>query len=428
MAHDRVISVIGLGYVGLPVAIAFGKKSQTIGFDINHTRVEELKRGLDRNTEVTAEELKATNILYTDKIEELRLADFHIVAVPTPVDDAHVPDLTPVIRASETVGKALKKGAIVVYESTVYPGVTEDECVPVLERFSGLKGGVDFTVAYSPERINPGDHEHTFTKIKKVVSGQDAHTLDVVAEVYGSVVTAGVHRATSIKVAEAAKVIENTQRDLNIALMNELAIIFCRMGIDTTEVLEAAGTKWNFLKFRPGLVGGHCIGVDPYYLTHKAEKLGYIPQVILSGRRINDGMGKFIAEQTVKEMVRAGHGIYGSTVTVLGLTFKEDCPDLRNSRVIDIVRELREFGVEVQIHDPLADVEEAKHEYAVDLKSWDQLKSANAVVAAVSHQEYRKMSPAQLAKLMTKNPLLIDVKAMYDPAAIRAAGIQLWRL
>jgi len=428
MAHDRVISVIGLGYVGLPVAIAFGKKSQTIGFDINHTRVEELKRGFDRNTEVSAEELGATNILYTDKIEELRQADFHIVAVPTPVDDAHVPDLTPVIRASETVGKALRRGAIVVYESTVYPGVTEDECVPVLERFSGLKGGVDFTVAYSPERINPGDHEHTFTKIKKVVSGQDARTLEVVAEVYGSVVTAGIHKATSIKVAEAAKVIENTQRDLNIALMNELAIIFCRMGIDTTEVLEAAGTKWNFLKFRPGLVGGHCIGVDPYYLTHKAEKLGYIPQVILSGRRINDGMGKFIAQQAVKEMIRAGHGIYGSTVTVLGLTFKEDCPDLRNSRVIDIVHELREFGLEVQIHDPLADVEEAKHEYGVDLKPWNELKPANAVVAAVSHQEYRQMSPGQIAKLMTKNPLLIDVKAMYDPAAIRAAGIQLWRL
>ena len=332
MQKERIISVVGLGYVGLPVAVAFGKVRRTVGFDINPVRIQELQRGHDRTGEVTPEDLAAADILFTDRIEELSQADFHIVAVPTPVDEANQPDLTLMFRASETVGKALKKGDIVVYESTVYPGVTEDECVPVLERVSGLTCGIDFTVGYSPERINPGDKEHTFTKIKKVVSGQDAATLEIVARVYESVVTAGVHRAASIKVAEAAKVIENTQRDLNIALMNELALIFDRMGIDTNDVLEAAGTKWNFLKFRPGLVGGHCIGVDPYYLTHKAEKIGYIPQVILAGRRINDGMGKFIAQRTVKEMIHAGHSILGNTVTVLGLTFKEDCPDLRNSR------------------------------------------------------------------------------------------------
>ena len=373
-------------------------------------------------------DLNAADILFTDKIEELQLADFHIVAVPTPVDDAHQPDLTPVIKASETVGKALKKGDIVVYESTVYPGVTEEECVPVLERLSGLKCGVDFKVGYSPERINPGDKEHTFTKIRKVVSGQDAETLEIVAQVYESVVTAGVHRAGSIKVAEAAKVIENTQRDLNIALMNELALIFDRMGIDTNEVLEAAGTKWNFLKFRPGLVGGHCIGVDPYYLTHKAEKIGYIPQVILAGRRINDGMGRFVAQRAIKEMIQAGHNILGGTVTVLGLTFKEDCPDLRNSRVIDIYRELQDYGITVQVHDALADEEEAIREYGIRLVKMDELQPANAVIAAVSHRAYREMGVEQLKGLMGKNPVLIDVKAMYDPQAIRAADIRLWRL
>jgi len=331
-SSDRIVSVVGLGYVGLPVAVAFGKIRKTVGFDINALRVAELKAGYDRTGEVEADDLLMADIVFTDAIEELAKADFHIVAVPTPVDSANQPDLTPVLKASETVGEALKKGDIVVYESTVYPGVTEEECVPILERVSGLACGSDFFVGYSPERINPGDKEHTFTKIKKVVSGQDAETLEIVAALYESVVTAGVHRASSIKVAEAAKVIENTQRDLNIALMNELALIFDRMGIDTNEVLEAAGSKWNFLKFRPGLVGGHCIGVDPYYLTHKAEKLGYIPQVILAGRRINDGMGKFVAQRTIKEMIRAGHSILGATVTVLGLTFKEDCPDLRNSK------------------------------------------------------------------------------------------------
>ena len=322
----------------------------------------------------------------------------------------------------------MKKGDIVVYESTVYPGVTEDECVPVLERVAGLVCGRDFTVGYSPERINPGDKEHTFTKIKKVVSGQDAATLEVVASVYESVVTAGVHRAASIKVAEAAKVIENTQRDLNIALMNELALIFDRMGIDTNDVLEAAGTKWNFLKFRPGLVGGHCIGVDPYYLTHKAEKIGYIPQVILAGRRINDGMGTFVAQRAIREMIHAGHNILGSTVTLLGLTFKEDCPDLRNSKVIDIINELRDYGITVQVCDPLADPGEAVHEYSVQLTPIAELQRAAAVVAAVAHKQFLAWSPAEIGGLMGEHPVLIDVKGMYDQSAMTAAGIRVWRL
>ena len=424
----RKVSVIGLGYVGLPVAVAFGRHARTVGFDINAVRINELRNGFDRTGEVENGDLKSADILYTDSIEDLKAADFHIVAVPTPVDDAHQPDLTPVIRASETVGRALKKGDIVVYESTVYPGATEEDCVPVLERCSGLKCGSDFTVGYSPERINPGDREHTFTKIRKVVSGQDAATLKTVAEVYASVVTAGVYPASSIKVAEAAKVIENTQRDLNIALMNELSMVFDIMGIDTREVLEAAGTKWNFLRFQPGLVGGHCIGVDPYYLTHKAEKLGYIPQVILAGRRINDGMGKFVAQRAVKEMIRAGHAILGSTVTVLGLTFKEDCPDLRNSRVIDIIRELQDYGIQVQVHDALADAAEARHEYGVELLPMERLRPATAVVAAVAHRTYREMTPDALARLMGENPVLIDVKGLFDPAAVRNAGIRLWRL
>ena len=424
----RNVSVVGLGYVGLPVAVAFGKIRKTVGFDINAVRVEELKSGHDRTGEVPSEDLKSADIFYTDKIEELSQADFHIVAVPTPVDEANQPDLTPMLKASETVGRALKKGDIVVYESTVYPGVTEDECVPILEKISGLKCGMDFKVGYSPERINPGDKEHSFTKIKKVVSGQDAETLEVVASVYESVVTAGVHRAASIKVAEAAKVIENTQRDLNIALMNELAIIFDKMGIDTNDVLEAASTKWNFLKFKPGLVGGHCIGVDPYYLTHKAEKMGYIPQVILAGRRINDGMGKFIAQRTVKEMIHAGHNILGSTVTVLGLTFKEDCPDLRNSKVIDIIRELQDYGVNVQVHDPLADSNEAEHEYDISLTPMEKLKLASAVVVAVAHRNYREMSVTSLAGLMGKSPVVIDVKSIFDTKALDEAGMRVWRL
>lgn len=425
---QRTVSVIGLGYVGLPVAVSFGQKGRTIGFDINPVRIMELKKGLDRTGEVTPEDLTSADIIFTDRLEELSLADFHIVAVPTPVDDANQPDLTPVLKASETVGKALKRGDIVVYESTVYPGVTEDECVPVLERVSGLRCGCDFTVGYSPERINPGDKQHTFTRITKVVSGQDPATLDTVAAVYESVVTAGVYRASSIKAAEAAKVIENTQRDLNIALMNELAIIFDHLGIDTNDVLAAAGTKWNFLPFRPGLVGGHCIGVDPYYLTHKAEKIGYIPQVILAGRRINDGMGKFIAQRTVKEMIHAGHSILGERVTVMGLTFKEDCPDLRNSKVIDIINELADYGVDVQVCDPLADPEEALAEYGVRLVPFSELKPAAALVVAVAHKEYRALPIASLASLTNGNPLLVDVKGVYDRKACADAGFRVWRL
>ena len=425
---NRTVSVIGLGYVGLPVAAAFGKQKKTIGFDINPTRIAELRRGYDRTSEVSPEDLSATDILYTSDINVLRQADFHIVAVPTPVDSANKPDLTPVLRASETVGKALKKGDIIVFESTVYPGVTEEECVPILERVSGLVCGSDFTVGYSPERINPGDKEHTFTKIRKVVSGQDPETLEIVASVYGSVVTAGVHSAPTIKVAEAAKVIENTQRDLNIALMNELALIFDRLGIDTGDVLEAAGTKWNFLGFRPGLVGGHCIGVDPYYLTHKAEMIGYIPQVILAGRRINDSMGKYIAQQAVKEIILAGHNVLGTWVTVLGLTFKEDCPDLRNSRVIDIIQELEGYGIKVQVHDPLADEEESRLEYGVSLIPFDQLSPASAVIVAVAHQDYRRMTADQLLTLTQGNPVVLDVKGIYDRKAMEGAGIRLWRL
>ena len=428
MSMDRIISVVGLGYVGLPVAVAFGKVRQTVGFDINPLRIEELRNGYDRTGEVTSEGLAAADILFTDQIDDLRKADFHIIAVPTPVDEAHVPDLGLVLKASETVGKALKPGAIVVYESTVYPGATEDDCVPVLEKVSGLKCGSDFTVGYSPERINPGDKEHTFTTIKKVVSGQDAATLEAVAQVYESVVTAGVHRASTIKVAEAAKVIENTQRDLNIALMNELALIFDRLGIDTNEVLDAAGTKWNFLKFRPGLVGGHCIGVDPYYLTHKAEKVGYIPQVILAGRRINDSMGKFIARQTIKEIIRAGHNIVGCRVTILGLTFKEDCPDVRNTRVVDIIKELEEYGVEVQVCDPQADAVETKHEYGVTLTSLKALKPAVAVVVAVAHAEFRALTVSEICHLTYCNPVLMDVKGVYDRAAFQAEGVRVWRL
>ena len=428
MNSDRIVSIIGLGYVGLPVAVAFGKKRRTIGFDINRTRIAQLRDGYDRTGEVTTEDLKAADILFTDNVEELKQADFHIVAVPTPIDQANQPDLKLMCRASETVGAALKAGDIVVYESTVYPGVTEDECLPILERVSGLRGGVDFTVGYSPERINPGDKEHTFTNIKKVVAGQDADTLEVVARVYGSVVTAGVFRASSIKEAEAAKVIENTQRDLNIALMNELALIFDRLGIDTGEVLAAAGSKWNFLKFSPGLVGGHCIGVDPYYLTHKAETIGYIPQVILAGRRINDGMGKFIAQRAVKEIIKAGHPILGSVVTVLGLTFKENCPDLRNSKVVDIIRELKDYGVDVQVCDPIADPKEAELHYGVTLTPRSAMKTAVAVIAAVAHAEYRALTAAELVGLMGASPVLVDVKGLYDRRELESAGIRHWSL
>jgi UDP-N-acetyl-D-glucosamine/UDP-N-acetyl-D-galactosamine dehydrogenase len=426
--HNRKISVVGLGYVGLPVAVAFGQSEQSIGFDINQTRIDELKAGHDNTLEVEDVDLKAADILFTANPEDLRKADFHIVAVPTPIDAAKRPDLTPVIKASETVGKILEVGDIVVFESTVYPGATEEDCVPVLEKFSGLKSGKDFFVGYSPERINPGDKEHTFTKITKVVSGQTPEILEIVAQVYESVVTAGVHRAPTIKVAEAAKVIENTQRDLNIALMNELAVIFHKMDIDTRDVLAASGTKWNFLKFDPGLVGGHCIGVDPYYLTHKAQMAGYIPQVILAGRSINDDMGPYVANQTVKLMIQQGGKIKGSTVTVLGFTFKEDVPDLRNTRVIDIIEELEEFGINVQIHDPFASAAEARHEYGVLLMDEQDMELADAVILAVPHRVYLDAGWDGVRNhLKADAKIVVDVKARLD-RKLCPTDLTLWRL
>jgi len=426
--HNCIISIVGLGYVGLPVAVAFGKKKKCIGFDINSGRINELKQGIDRTEEVSKEDLAVTDILFTDKIEDLKLANFHIVAVPTPVDGANKPDLTPVEKASVTVGRALKKGDIVVYESTVYPGVTEEICVPILEKESGLKCGADFKVGYSPERINPGDKEHTFATIKKIVSAQDEDSLKIVADVYSSVVNAGVHLASSIKVAEAAKVIENTQRDLNIALMNELAVIFERMGIDTVEVLEAAGTKWNFLPFRPGLVGGHCIGVDPYYLTHKAELLGYIPQVILAGRRINDNMGRYVARRAIKQLIKLGYSMQNLTVTVLGFTFKEDCPDTRNSKVIDIIRELEDYSAKVLVHDPVADSEEAKHEYGVEFTAWEKLPKVNLMVVAVGHKEFKDMNLDELLSKVNQNGIIFDVKSVLPKEEIIRRGYKLLRL
>jgi UDP-N-acetyl-D-galactosamine dehydrogenase len=424
-----VVAVIGLGYVGLPLVVEFAKHGRTIGFDIAKAKVESCLRGEDPSRELSDEEMRAaTHAVYTADPAMLAEADHIIVAVPTPVDEAHIPDFRPLIGASTSVGRHMKKGAVVVYESTVYPGATEDVCIPVLERESGLKWKTDFNVGYSPERINPGDKEHTLTKILKIVSGDTPETLDTVARLYERIIIPGVHRASSIKAAEAAKVIENTQRDLNIALMNELAIIFDKMGIDTSEVLEAAGTKWNFLRFKPGLVGGHCIGVDPYYLTHKAEMLGYNPQVILAGRRINDGMGKFIAEQTIKHMIAGGSYIKGAKVNVLGLTFKENCGDLRNSKVIDIINELKSYGVEVFVTDPQAKSDEAVHEYGVPLLSWNDLPRADAIVAAVAHKEFAALTMEDFGKKLVKGGAFIDVKAAFDPKVILAAGYQLWRL
>jgi UDP-N-acetyl-D-glucosamine/UDP-N-acetyl-D-galactosamine dehydrogenase len=425
----QTIAVIGLGYVGLPLVVEFGKRGRTIGFDIAQAKVQACRRGSDPSRELSDAEVQAaTHAVYTDDPSMLAEADVVIIAVPTPVDEAHIPDFRPLIGASTSVGRHMKKGAIVVYESTVYPGATEEVCIPVLERESGMTWKRDFFVGYSPERINPGDKEHTLTKILKIVSGDTPETLETVARVYESIVEPGVHRASSIKAAEAAKVIENTQRDLNIALMNELAIIFDKMGIDTSEVLAAAGTKWNFLKFKPGLVGGHCIGVDPYYLTHKADMLGYHPQVILAGRRINDGMGKFIAEQTIKHMIAAGSPVKNAKVNVLGLTFKENCGDLRNSKVIDIIRELKSYGVDVHVTDPLADPEEAAHEYGVRLERWDELPRADAIVAAVSHDAYKALGPAELGRKLVDGGAFVDVKAAFDAAALRAAGLTVWRL
>jgi UDP-N-acetyl-D-glucosamine/UDP-N-acetyl-D-galactosamine dehydrogenase len=424
-----VVAVIGLGYVGLPLVVEFGKHLRTIGFDIAVNKVESCQRGVDPSRELSDEDMRQSpRAEYTADPKMLAEADIIIVAVPTPVDAAHIPDFRPLIGSSTSVGRHMKKGAIVVYESTVYPGATEEVCIPVLERESGMKWKQDFNVGYSPERINPGDKEHTLTKILKIVSGDSPETLDKVAKLYETIIVPGVHRASSIKAAEAAKVIENTQRDLNISLMNELSIIFDKLGIDTTEVLEAAGTKWNFLKFKPGLVGGHCIGVDPYYLTHKAEMLGYNPQVILAGRRINDGMGKFIAEQTIKHMIAAGSYIKGAKVNVLGLTFKENCGDLRNSKVIDIINELKSYGVEVFVTDPQAESEEAVHEYGVPLLPWDDLPRADAIVAAVAHKEFAALSMEDFGKKLVKGGAFIDVKAAFDRKAIVEAGYKLWRL
>ena len=422
------IAVIGLGYVGLPVALALARKFPTIGFDINARRVDLLSRGQDDTGETSSEELRASGLRYTTKLEDLRGTTFYVVAVPTPIDSRYQPDLSPLVAASESVGKVLEKGAVVVYESTVYPGATEDVCGPVLERLSGLRCGVDFTLGYSPERINPGDREHTFERICKVVSGQDAATLDRVAGVYGAVVTAGVHRAPSIKVAEAAKVIENTQRDLNIALMNELALIFDRLGIRTQDVLDAAATKWNFLRFTPGLVGGHCIGVDPYYLTSKAEELGYQPQVILSGRRINNGVGAFIAQRTMKILSRAGVPLSQAKVGILGLTFKENVPDLRNSRIPDIVNELREFGIGALVHDPLGNREEAHEEYGIEICEWSAMSALDALIIAVPHAKYMEKGVDNLLSLVRDGGVVIDVKSVLDPARIGNRGLIYWSL
>ncbi|HZS68281.1 MAG TPA: nucleotide sugar dehydrogenase [Burkholderiales bacterium] len=423
------VAVVGLGYVGLPVAVAFGRERPTIGYDLSKKRIENLRHHVDATGEVaTAELLDARQLRATCYPADLSQADFIIVAVPTPINAARQPDLSPLESASETVGRYMKPGAIVVYESTVYPGATEEVCVPILEKASGMRWKQDFHVGYSPERINPGDRTHTFTQILKVVSGDDADTLEKVASLYASVVKAGVYRASSIRVAEAAKVIENTQRDLNIAFVNELAIIFERMGLDTNEVLKAAGTKWNFLPFRPGLVGGHCIGVDPYYLTHKAELMGYHPEVILAGRRINDAMGAYIARKTVQQMIHAGRNIKGARVNVLGLTFKEDVPDIRNSKVIDIVRELHEFGVETYVHDPQANGDDALHEYGVRLCEWDSLPAADALILAVAHRRYLELPSEALMRKVVRQGCVIDVKAVLDAQTLRKEGLRVWRL
>jgi UDP-N-acetyl-D-glucosamine/UDP-N-acetyl-D-galactosamine dehydrogenase len=425
----NVVAVVGLGYVGLPLAVELGKKRQTIGYDLSASKIESYKKNIDPTGEVSFDNLKAANQLaVTTDPAELSRADYLVVAVPTPVDLAHQPDFACLIGASEIVGKHMKRGAIVIYESTVYPGATEDICVPVLEKHSGMKWKEDFHVGFSPERINPGDKQHTLTTILKVVAGDDEDTLEEIARLYESIISAGVHRASSIKVAEAAKVIENTQRDLNIALMNELAIIFGKLGIDTLEVLQAAGTKWNFLPFRPGLVGGHCIGVDPYYLTHKAEMIGYSPQVILAGRRINDSMAKYIAEQTIKQIIRADTNVRGARVNVLGLSFKENCPDLRNSKVADLIFELRSYGVEIHVHDPVASPEEARLEYGLELESWESLPCADAVIVAVAHRELIMRPLADYQSKVTGKGCFVDVKSQFDQKALQDAGLNVWRL
>lgn len=426
---ERKIGVVGLGYVGLPVAIAFAREfKNVVGFDINPKKISELTNGNDLTGEVELDDLRATSLKFTADAQELSDADFFVVAVPTPIDDAHCPDLNALIKASELVGNVLHRGDIVVFESTVYPGVTEEICGPVLARVSGLRQGVDFKLGYSPERISPGDKKHRLESVVKVVSGEDPDTLDIIAQVYGAIVDAGIYRASCIKVAEAAKVIENTQRDLNIALMNELAIIFHKMHISTQEVLAAAGTKWNFMPFSPGLVGGHCIGVDPYYLTYKAEELGYIPQVILAGRRINDGMGKYIAEQTVKQVARQNIVVSAARVGIFGLTFKENVPDIRNSRVPDIVEELRNYGIEALVHDPAADPEAAMAEYGIVLRELSEMSQLDAIIVAVAHTDYQKMCKKDFfARLIDQRGVIIDVKSIFDPRYI-PQGVMYWSL
>lgn len=424
---DGKMVVVGLGYVGLPLAISFAKKIPVIGFDYNPKKIELYKQGIDVTNEVGNEALKNTTMKFTADPKDIKEGDFIVVAVPTPIDEHKNPDLTPVIGASEFVGQNLKKGAVIVYESTVYPGVTEDICVPIIEKESGLKCGVDFKIGYSPERINPGDKVHRFETIKKIVSGMDEETLEKIANVYSMVVQAGIYKASSIKVAEAAKVIENSQRDINIAFVNELSVIFNKMGIDTNEVLDAACSKWNFLNFRPGLVGGHCIGVDPYYLTYKAQELGYLPEVILSGRRINDNMGKYIAQNIVKEMIKLDVPIKGSKILVKGITFKENVPDIRNSKVIDIINELKEYGINVLVEDVYAEKEEVEKEYKIELQ--ENVKDVDVIVFAVAHNEYKETSVEDMkTTLKDDRNLIIDIKAMFDKEKLEKEGLKVWRL
>lgn len=427
--RERCISVVGLGYVGLPLAVALARHFCLIGFDIKSERIKALKNGHDSTHEVDERELADCQAFFTDNPEELLRASVHIIAVPTPVDSHNKPDLSPVISASQVVGRYLSPGSVVCYESTVYPGVTEDVCVPILEKTSGLRFPQDFTVGYSPERINPGDKVHRLESICKIVSGSDKATADLLAQVYGSVVKAGIHRASTIKVAEAAKVIENTQRDINIALMNELAIIFNKMNIDTLDVLEAAGSKWNFIPFKPGLVGGHCIGVDPYYLTYKAEEMGLLPAMILAGRRINSGMGKYVAETCIKKLINAGKHIKGVRIGILGVTFKENVPDIRNSRIIDIISELADYGAVILVHDPEADQKEVFEVYSLNLSSLEDLKNLDALIMAVPHDKFKTLDAIAIKKMFSPNKaLLLDLKGFWDRQAMREAGFNLWRL
>lgn len=427
MSH--LIVVVGLGYVGLPLAVAFGKHSPTIGFDVCANKVTRCRVGIDDSGTVPCEDFKkASHLNFTDNPSALKEADFVIIAVPTPIDAVQNPDLSHLINASQTVGQHIKVGATIIYESTVYPGATEEVCIPILEKASGLTWRRDFNVAYSPERVNPGDKQHTLHNTTKVVAADTSETLAIVADLYESIVNAGVHRVSSIKIAEAAKVIENTQRDLNIALMNELAIIFNRLGLDTLEVLEAAGTKWNFLQFRPGLVGGHCIGVDPYYLTHRAKKAGYHPEVILAGRRINDNMSKYIAEETIKQLIKAGHQIKGAKINVLGISFKENVPDVRNSKVVDLIHALHSYGVTVYVHDPIADAQSTQTEYDVTLLPWEDLPIAEAIIVAVVHDNFMEIPLIDYKKKLVPNGCFIDVKSKFDAKLLSDAGVFVWRL